>query len=389
MKKSLSFISVLLLSLTFCYSQKKLSDIPSDGSNSEISDVSQIEVQSPEALLITNEVPEIFYGIWEASDRYVMFQEESELKLKEQFRLSGKTEEELNFIWIYLKTFYGWYIDRSAEKTNRKNTQYPYDRNDTVFRDIQNISIQFKPLIDSPECCAFEMIVHYPKITEPTVIPMCVIGNRLYLNFAVKTGEIPLNENDEKTVQNPLNGSWSSAAKVSGIKVSKPIVSDNLVSTYITNDSIYYIRYWKTTMPYSDEKAFFSDGKYKYEVPKHINSAGNIYTCVTGRSVTIRNVERRNLPLQDYVMNEEQNVIAFGEPYMTKMRETCSIADMMDFVKVQNSRKAPPYDPPFPPVELDFHLEDITRLELGNQIIQAVRKRQREFYEKYKLGLHY
>ena len=205
---------------------------------------------------------------------------------------------------------------------------------------------------------------------------------KLYINFAIKTNELPEDKNNDIKDKNPLNGSWSSVGKVSGILVSKPIVSDNLVSTYITKNSIYYIRYWKTNMPYSSEKAFFSDGKYKYEVPKHINSAGNIYTCVTGRSVTIRNVERKNLPLTDYVMNEEKNVIAFGEPYMNKIQDNCSLQNMMEIVKVSNARKAPPEDPPFPPAELDWHLADIKNLEMGNQIIQAVRKRQREFLRK-------
>lgn len=383
MKKSLSFISILFLTLTFCYSQKKLSDLPNP---SESNDSETVEVQSPDEFVITDDVPVLLNGIWEADDRYIMFQEKNELQpiVTPDIKLSHD-----NYIWIYLKIFYGWYIDRAAEKTNRKNTQYPYDRNDTVFRDIQNIKIQFKALIDSPECCAYEMIVTYPKIKEPTVIPVCVINNKLYLNFAIKTNDLPVDENDYGEKTNPLTGSWSSVGKVSGIKVSKPIVSDNLISYYITKDSIYYIRYWKTNMPYSSEMAFFSDGKYKYEVPKHINSAGNIYTCVTGRSITIRNVERRNLPLSDYIMNSEQNVIAFGEPYMEKIRENCSLSDMMEIVKVSNSRKAPPENPPLPPVELDWHIEEITRLELGNQIIQAVRKRQREFYEKYKLGLHY
>ncbi|MCQ2600028.1 MAG: hypothetical protein MJ184_01535 [Treponema sp.] len=393
MKKSLSFISILFFSLTFSYSQKKLSDIPDTSKYSEpdssvevIQVPGEVEVQIPDELIITDEVPICFNGIWEGSDRYIMFQEKSDLQqiVSPDIQLSHD-----NYIWIYLKIFYGWYLDRAAEKTNRKNTEYPYDINDTVFRDIQNIKIQFKPLINSPRCSAYEMIVQYPRIKEPVVIPVCVIENKLYLNFAIKTNELPEDENNDIQEKNPLNGSWSSVGKVSGILVSKPIVSDNLISTYITKDSIYYIRYWKTNMPYSSEMAFFSDGKYKYEVPKHINSAGNIYTCVTGRSVTIRNVERKNLPLTDYIMNDEQNVIAFGEPYMIKIQETCSLQNMMEIVKVSNARKAPPEDPPFPPAELDWHLEDIKNLEMGNQIIQAVRKRQREFYEKYKLGLHY
>lgn len=389
MKKFLVFITLILITLNFSFAQKKLSDAVTESDSAETlqsSDSSQIEIQKPDALLITDSVPVIFNGIWEGEDRYILFQEKSELKdiVKGDVKLTDD-----NYIWIYLKIFYSWYVDRAAEKTTRKNAKNGYDRNDVVFRDIQNIKIQFKPLIDSENCCAYEIIVTYPGIRENTVIPVCIINNQLYLDFAIKTNELPENAHDEKIEKNPLTGSWSSIGKVSGIKVSRPIVKENLTSMYITDDSIYYIRYWKTDMPYSTDMAFFSDGKYKYEVPKHINSAGNIYTCVTGRSVTIRNVQRQKLPLENYIMNSENNVIAFGEPYMKKISESCLLKDMMQIVKVSNARKAPPQDPPFPPAELDWHLEDISRVELSNQLIQAVRKRQREFYEKYKLGLHY
>ena len=153
MKKSLSFISILIFSLTFCYSQKKISDIPDTSRYSEpdssvevVQVPGEVEVQPPDELIITDEVPICFNGIWEGSDRYIMFQEKSELQqiVSPDIQLSHD-----NYIWIYLKIFYGWYIDRAAEKTNRKNTEYPYDINNTVFRDIQNIKIQFKPLINS------------------------------------------------------------------------------------------------------------------------------------------------------------------------------------------------------------------------------------------------
>lgn len=389
MKKFLSFISIFSISLTLCFSQK-LSAGSLESEETEMpDDFENLIVQNPDELFVSNQVPEIFSGIWEGDDRYIMFQDKDEL---EQILDGDLKLTENNYIWIYLKTFYGWYVDRSAEKNNRKNSKYPYDRNDTVFRDVQNIRMQFKPLVKSDNCCAYEIILTYPGIKESTVIPVCIIGDNLYLDFSIKTNELPesavTQENPEKE-KNPLTGSWSSVGKVNGIKVSKPIVSENLISTYITEDSVYHIRYWKTNMPYSSDMAFFSDGKHKYEVPKHIRSSGNIYTCVNGRSITIRNVERENLPLKDYVMNDEENVIAFGKPYMSRNSKTCSLSDMMKIVKVSNARKAPPQDPPFPPSNLDWHLEDITRLELGNEIIQAVRKRQREFYQKYKLGLHY
>ena len=46
-------------------------------------------------------IPEEFYGIWESKDRYV-FIEKNET-------------EKANQIVIYLKTYYGWYVDRTVE----------------------------------------------------------------------------------------------------------------------------------------------------------------------------------------------------------------------------------------------------------------------------------
>lgn len=386
MKKIVIIFAFLFIILSPGFSQKKLSEIPSSDKVESESVVNDVLI--PEELIITDKVPEIFNGIWEGQDRYIMFQSKKELDeiVKPDVQL-----KEDNYIWIYLKLFYGWYIDRAAEGTTRKTARYPYDRNDGTFRDIQNIKIQFKPLLDTEKCCAYEIIVNYPKIKEPVVIPVCIIDGKLYLDFAIKTNELPVNyeTESENKKSNPLTGSWSSVGKVSGIKVSKPITKENLVSTYITDDSIYYIRYWKTDMPYSKDWAFFSDGKYKYEVPKHIRSAGNVYTCVTGRSVTIRNVERRNLPLENYVMGEEQNVIAFNEPYLTKIKDNCGLSEMMEIVKVSNSRKAPLDPPVFPPKEPDWVIEDTYSIEIQYKILRAVLKRQKEFNEKYPVRLHY
>lgn len=400
-KRFLLFVLFIFLILNLSYSQKRLSEINNqfdesmlnsiDSSNhldsDEPSDFSKVEIPYPDAFIPSNDVPIIFDGIWEGDDRYIMFQEKSEL---EKIVNNKIPYEEKNYIWCYLKTFYGWYLDRAAEKTNRKNSSYSYDTNDTVFKDIQNISIQFRQLINSENCSAFELILTYPRVKEKTVIPVAIINNKLYLDFAIKTSK-DNNLNDELDLnnQNPLLGSWSSIGKVSGIKISKPIVSDSLYSLYVTDECVYYIRYWKTDMEYSTDFASFSDGVQKYEVPKHIKSSGNVYTCVTGRSLVIRNVERKHLPLENYVMNDEKNVIAFGNPYLSKISERCSLENMMKIVKESNSRRAPMPPLPFEPSNLDWHIDDITKLELNNQIIQAVRKRQREFYEKYQLGLKY
>ena len=124
---------------------------------------SEADIPFADALIPSGKLPEVLDGIWEGSDRYIMFQENSELDeiLDSQIQL-----DEPGYIWCYLKMFYGWYTDRAAEKTNRKNSSYQYDTNDVVFRDIQNIKIEFVPLLNLENCSAFEIVITYPNVKE-------------------------------------------------------------------------------------------------------------------------------------------------------------------------------------------------------------------------------
>ena len=347
---------------------------------------SEADIPFADALIPSGKLPEVLDGIWEGSDRYIMFQENSELDeiLDSQIQL-----DEPGYIWCYLKMFYGWYTDRAAEKTNRKNSSYQYDTNDVVFRDIQNIKIEFVPLLNLENCSAFEIVITYPNVKEKYSVPVAVIGDSLFLDFAIRQPQSDSENIKNRKNNNDLYGFWSSVPEVSGIKISRPVISDSLYSMYVADDCVYYIRYWQTDMEFSDGLAVFSDGKNKYEVPKHIKSSGKIFTCVNGRSSIIRNVERKALPLENYDVNDDKNIIGLGTPYLSRIEKKCSLENMMKIVMQDNSRRAPYPDPPFPPSNLDWHLDDITRLEINNQIIQAVRRRQREFYEKYQLGLKF
>lgn len=358
MKKLFSVLMLLVFSLSFSAAQKKLSDL-------------DLVTPEPEAVIFSDEVPELLNGIWEGDDRYLMFQTKEELEqiIQDEVELKNK-----NYIWIYLKIFYGWYLDRSAEKTNKKNTKYKYDSNDVVFRDIQNIQIKFHILLQSESCSAFEIELTYPGVSEKTVIPVAVVGDELYLDFAIQSSDENLN-------------SYSRVAKVSGIKVSKPIVAENLHSFYVTDDSVYSIRYWKTDMPYSEEKAFFSDGEKKYEVPKHIRSAGNVYTCVTGRRLTIRNADRLNSKvMQNYKFTDDKKILITSKPYLKRIAFQADLNSMMQIVQKLNSRRAPEPNPPFPPTELDWTIEDQSSYDINLKILNAVYRRHQEFCEKYPLG---
>ena len=335
----------------------------------EFTDAPNLSDFTNESIIELKDTTEILYGIWDAEDRIIAFDNSKEL--------------DNNFIFIYLKTFYNWYLDKVASSTSRNNDTF--DVNNTVFLDIQNIKVNFIPLLNSSNCNAYEIVLTYPKSKEKTYIPIAIIDDKLYLDFMIKSNSLNyIDVND-----NELSNSYSSVCKVGGIKVSKPYEEKFLTSVYIKDNYIYYIRYWKTDMTYSSEKASFTDGVNKYFVPKHIKSCGNVFTCVNGRSLVIRNVEKKQFNSNNDITDSSENIITFSKPYMINIDKDFSKQKLDKIATENNSKKFPIPQKVFPDSNLDYHIEDITRIEINNQIIQAVRKRQREFYEKYKNTLHY
>lgn len=322
-------------------------------------------------------VPDAFDGVWERDDRYVIFSCDKEKK-------EPKQKEEAA---ILLKTFYSWYLDRTSEPEDwtEKRTL-----NDSTCPEAERIFIEYRPLVTSKgpakDASVWEIFLWHPRLREASVIPVAIIGGNLYLNFAVKLNtqgvETSENEQDKKDAD-PLEGFWCKMSEADGVKVCPPVTSTDIYSTYITSDAVYTIRYWRTDMEYTNEMAFFSDGGQTFSVVKHIQSAGKIYTCANGRSVTIRNVQKTNDRPQVYELDGAAQICGLGEPYLKKVQEKGSQEAAIALAKEYFAKRAPNPDPPFPPSNLDWHMDQINQLEAGNQIIQAVRKRQREFAEKY------
>lgn len=326
-------------------------------------------------------VPETFEGVWERDDRYVIFscaEEGSEPKRKE-----GAA--------ILLKTFYGWYLDRCAEPEH-----FTAERtlNDSTCPEAERIFIEYRPLVTSGESSGdssvWEMFVWHPRLKEASVIPVAIIGGNLYLNFAVKLDSNLSQKNSveeeslvEESESDPLEGFWCKMSEADGVKVCPPVSSTDIYSSYITSDAVYTIRYWRTDMEYTNEMAFFSDGGKTFSVVKHIQSAGKIYTCANGRSVTIRNVQKTNDRPEIYELDSKARICGLGEPYLKRVQEKGSQEAAVALAKKYFAQRAPNPDPPFPPSNLDWHMDQINQLEAGNKIIQAVRKRQREFAQKY------
>lgn len=346
-------------------------------------------------------VPDAFAGLWERDDRFVMFAESDdflESRVQEFLSSPEVSDDEKNavrnqakYVSILLKTFYGWYLDRTAEpKSFSSEARFV---NDSTCPEAERIRVEFRPLLrmadaggaDQGEGSVWEIFIRYPGVREPAIIPLAIIGGNLYLNFAIKLNtenDESREASDDETGENPpdeLLGFWCSLVPTDGVKVSLPASGENIYSTYITRDSVYTIRYWKTDMEYSQERAFFSDGGKTFSVVKHIQSGGKNFSCTNGRSVTIRNVQKTSALPEVYELDSSATICGLGEPYLRRVQNENSVQTVARLVRDAMSKKAPNPDPPFPPSNLDFHMEEIYRLEEGNLIIQSLRKRNKDF----------
>lgn len=315
-------------------------------------------------------VPAAFGGVWERGDRYVIF---------DCGKTDGQEAKRKEEAAILLKTFYGWHLDRSAEPDywTAKRTA-----NDSTCPEAERIFIEYRPLVTSKRAAenasVWEIFLWHPGLKEPSVIPVAIIGGNLYLRFAVKLNATE-EEGSAAENEDPLLGFWAQMAGADGVKLCPPVTETDIYSTYITKDAVYTIRYWRTDMEYTNAKAFFSDGGKTFSVVKHIQSAGKVYTCANGRSVTIRNVQKTNDRPQVYELDGAAEICGLGEPYLKRVQDKGSQEAAVALEKEYSKRRAPNPNPPFPPSDLDWHMDDISRLEAGNKIVEAVRKRQKEF----------
>lgn len=315
--------------------------------------------------IFPQEVPELLKGVWKNSSRYFVFD-------------SGYVSNDGSAIpQAVLRTFYTWYDDRAAESSlyTEKN---PRDVNNTTSKSVaQEISIKYTPLTDELflqadekgkaqndgsilyadglPSGAWNLEIKYPNRKEIYNVPVAVIGGGLFLKFAVRqSGE-----------QGRL-GFWQDFGNASGILISPPVSSKELLSYFATDSAVYQIRYWRTDMEYdSSAQAFFSDAGSEYSVPKHLVVAGQIFTCVTGRRTKIRSVKKISSFPADCTFNSVlkiksssdlngiqvpqesvySTICAFGEPYLTLEK-----GKSLEEILAENLKKNPPAPKPlFPP----------------------------------------
>ena len=301
----------------------------------------------------TESVPVLLQGIWQGSDRLIMFSNQNEFAL-------------------VLRVFYQWYNDRASEPASFSELK-SRDRNNTTKSPAEDIQIQYITIVENPSKTAgvYELSVTYPHEKTPVLIPVCVIDGKLYLDFLIKdSAEVTDVPRTLETQGEPANsdGFYRAASAASGITISIPVF-DNEVISYFVNDGgkqIYRIRYWLSEMEYSYAKASFSDGDKIFSVDKYLRIGSNVYQCTTGRSTKIRNIQKSSKFDKTPIYDGDGGIVAFGSPYLVKVPEGNDRAAFLSAVESGNAKKKPAPKPLFPPIFPTYRWKEITELELYN-----------------------
>ncbi len=319
-----------------------------------VSESASAESPSPAFPLLLN-------GIWQGSDRLIMF--------------SSKDNE----FALVLRVFYQWYNDRACESDEYKEILLR-DRNNTTSSELEGLSIVCHKIFEnnSNSTGVYELEVNYPYEKEKVFIPICVINDKIYLDFLIRTGEAAPAENqnaafvnqgqgeDEKPDEKIPDGFFRAASSASGIMISSPVFKKEVISYYIHGSDIYKIRYWLSQMDYTDDKASFSDGNQVFSVNKFLKIGSQLFQCTTGRSSKIRNIEKRSSFEEKIILDDDKSIIAFGKAYLVKVPDIDGKESFIANIAERNSRKKSAPPPLFPPSEVDFHWKDISELEKYN-----------------------
>ena len=305
--------------------------------------------------VFSDEVPLLLQGIWQGSDRLVMFSNQNEFAL-------------------VLRVFYQWYDDRAAEPASFSELK-SRDRNNTTKSPAEDISIQYSTIVENPSKTAgvYELSVKYPHEKTPVLIPLCVIDGKLYLDFLIKdSAEVTdLRLSPENAADSPSqsrDGFYRAASSANGIMISPPIFQKEVLSYFVSGEGreIYRIRYWLSEMEYSYAKATFSDGEKIFSVDKYLRIGSNVYQCTTGRSTKIRNIQKSSKFEKTPVYDSDGGIVAFGNPYLVKVPEGSDREALLATVEENNKRRKPAPKPLFPPTFPKYRWKEITELEKYN-----------------------
>lgn len=296
--------------------------------------------------IFSQQIPEELHGIWDGKDRYVFF---------------DAIDNENDEIIVCLKEYYGWYIDRTAEPEKYKNNP-DRKRNAGTTKDAIPIEVSLnKILLQKNDVICFELKMVYSN-HQINYVPLCLYKNNLYSNFYYQS-----DENKNVYLGNAVS---------KGILVSEQLIPENIGCLFIDNEKIYDIRYWKSDMEYSEEKASFSLNEMSFEVPKHIVSGNQNYSCVNGRSKKLRNPQ---LPMnfeKNWFFTEDNSVlIKDSEPYLTLIADKNDFDQLIQLINENNSKRKPEPAALFPHHSINWYLEIIDNIEFNLDYIKKIREK--------------
>jgi hypothetical protein len=327
------------------------------------------------------ELPALLEGIWQGSDRYVFFVSPA---------AASSALIPPSDLVVILKTYYGWFYDRAAEPASYAADTRRFCCTATT-KEAEHLTVTFEPLGITAEqrknnepggdSGVWQICISYGNKHDTSYIPVAVIGNSLYLDFALLNSDGREDAADIGTgAETKLpDGGWTGYGTAEGLRICPVDSAENITVWYAAGSTVYKIRYWQVVAPYMDAAAEFDDGASRYEIPKHITAQGKLYTCTVGKSLTIRNVQKLKNPLNGYTLDRTGTICAFGKPYLTKVTGTGSEQQLMQIVAEANRRRKPDPPPLFPPDSINWHRDLIALLEKDNEQVQAVRRRQQEF----------
>ena len=329
----------------------------------------------------SDDIPALLAGVWQGADRLLLF---------------GKNAEDGEFALV-LREFYGWYADRVAEPAYY--TEYATrPRNDATVTPAERITVRYATIAEnaSHTAGAYELSVLYGGTKTPLYIPLAVIDGKLYLDFLVKgsaeeddlaanggavasgttdagavlaSSALPATGADAGSEVALGEGFWRDYGAARAISVSAPGYDKELTGYYVKNGAFYHIRYWQTEMPFTYEKAGFTDGAQSFSVDKYIQTAGGVYTCCTGRRTQIRNSTKSVELGKSYTLDADGIICAFGPAYLARMDASGEQSDaqtLLATVNTLNARRAPAPKPPFPPTFPNVRWPNYDELDLYN-----------------------
>ncbi|MCQ2595208.1 MAG: hypothetical protein MJ196_08090 [Treponemataceae bacterium] len=261
-------------------------------------------------------------GIWENKSRFVIVD----------------SDNNLNFV---LKTFYGYYYDQAASLP--ASLEYR-DTGETILR------------------------VKYAGNKKRLAHPLSVMNDKLFLDFYCRgSAFLQAGEQNDESIQvyarnvdqntARLLGFWRCCGNVvSGIEVAEPQYKNELRCYYFTDKNVYFLRYWQADVDYEPVLAIADDDTTIFEVDKFLKVGDIVYTCVVGRGINIRNIEKHSYsydgeklifdgktenPLPVY-LSGDGSLLSLKEPYLTKS----TIGDMQSVIAEHNSLRHNPLKNP-------------------------------------------